>query len=94
MGIFSDDLNLATWLPGTQPFNIFIYQPSWAEVEKLNIVTEFPCLLRLTVDILRSLNKKQYFQIRLLVLLCPTDVQILKTIQKQFDHSQKYRDIQ
>ena len=44
-------LNYSTspWLAGTQPLNIFILQPSGAEVDKLNIVTEFPCLLGLTV---------------------------------------------
>ena len=44
-------LNLST-LPcvaGTQPLHTFILQPSWVEVDKINIVTEFPCLLGLTV---------------------------------------------
>ena len=44
-------LNLSTsaWLSGTHFLNTFILQPSWAEVDQLNIVTEFPCLLGLTV---------------------------------------------
>ena len=32
-------------LPGTQPLHTFILQPSWAEVGKLNIVTEIPFFL-------------------------------------------------
>ena len=45
-------LNYSTsaWLAGTQPLHTFILQPSWAEVDKLNIVTEFPCVLGLTVQ--------------------------------------------
>ena len=41
-------------MAGTQPLNTFILQPRCAEVDKLNIVTEFPCLLGLTVQILPS----------------------------------------
>ena len=38
--------SVSTWLAGTQPFHtLFIQQSSGAEVDKLNIVTEFPCLL-------------------------------------------------
>ena len=47
-------LNKSTsaWLADTQPLHSFILQPSWAEEDKLNIVTEFPCLLGLTVPYL------------------------------------------
>ena len=47
----SDDINPSTsaWLAGKQPLNTFTLQPSWAEVDKINIVTEFPCFLGLTV---------------------------------------------
>ena len=44
-------LNLSTsaCLACTQPLNTFILQTSWTEVDKLNIVIEFLCLLGLTV---------------------------------------------
>ena len=37
------------WLAGMQPLNLFILQPSLAELDKVNIVTEFIYLLGLTV---------------------------------------------
>ena len=40
----------SVWLADTQPLHTFILPSSWAEVDKLNIVTAFPCLLGLTVE--------------------------------------------
>ena len=50
-GTLGTILNLSTsaWIAGTQSLNTFILQPSWTEVDKLNIVIEFPCLLGPTV---------------------------------------------
>ena len=38
-------LNKSTsaWLARMQPLNTFILQPTWVEVDKLNIISEFPC---------------------------------------------------
>ena len=53
-------LNLSTsaWIGSTQPLITFILQPSWAEVDDLNIVTEFPCFLGLTVCAAAGLSLK------------------------------------
>ena len=45
------NLRLASWHATSQALNTFTKQPSWAEVDKLNIVFEFLCLLGLTVHI-------------------------------------------
>ena len=43
--------NLSTLplLAGRQPLHIFILQPSWTEIDKLDRHYEFPCFLGLTV---------------------------------------------
>ena len=58
MGIQWQLISTSAWLAGTKPFHTFILQSSWPEVDMLNVVTEFPCLLGLVLYICNLFNSR------------------------------------